>query len=207
MLESRHLFKHYRRQKASRGKRWQMPPSLARRCTWVLVFIRKSSPKLLNGFILFAGKGIKLHFVSFMLQFVFVCLVWDSAPSLGSWWHKPGPSPSVVLGAVGLGSEGLWEQIARQCGELVPHYCVIPLYLPGLGTATLAYPSLLTCAGSLSRDWSLCQRSCSHKGSWVGGTHTRRKGLTFRGKLSRFVYRATSFLRLMKGRWAKKQWQ
>lgn len=119
MLKSRHLFKHYRRQKASRSKRWQMPPSLARRCTWVLVFIRKSSPKLLNGFILFEGKGIKLHFVSFMLQLVFVCLVWDSAPSLGRWWHKPGPSPSVLLDAVGLGSEGLWEQIARQCGELV----------------------------------------------------------------------------------------
>lgn len=134
-------------------------------------------------------------------------LVWDLAPSLGRWWHKPGPSPSVLLGAVGLGSEGLWEQIARQCGELVPHYCVSPLYLPGLGTAALAYPSLLTCAGSLSHDWSLCQRSCSHKGSWVGGTHTRRKGLTFRGKLSRFVYRGASFLRLMKGRWAKKQRQ
>lgn len=107
-----------------------------------------------------------------MLQFVFVCLVWDLAPSLGSRWHKPGPSPSVLLGAVGLGSEWLWEQIARQCGELVPHYCVIPLYVPSLGTATLAYPSLLTCAGSLSRDWSLCQRSCSHKGSWVGGGHS-----------------------------------
>lgn len=97
MLKSRHLFKHYRQQEESRSKRWQMPPSPARRCTWVLVFFRKSSPELLNGFSLFEGKGITLHLVPFLLQFVFMCLFWELAQGLGSWWYKLGPSPNVLL--------------------------------------------------------------------------------------------------------------
>lgn len=77
------------------------------------------------------------------------------------------------------------------------------------GSALLCHPPL--CAGpwhghshiSLSFDvrWQFVPRlvtvsevvRAQRQLSGGGGTRTRRKGLTFRGKLSRFVYRATSF--------------
>lgn len=122
----------------------------------------------------------------FLLQFVLICLFWELAQCLGSWWSRPGPSPNVFL------------QVRFHVAVLSPFLC------QALARPLSHVPSLLTWAGSLSRDWSRCQRSSEHKDK-RGGLHTRRKGLTFRGKTLRFVYRAMCFRRLMKGRRAEKK--
>lgn len=52
-----------------------------------------------------------LHLVPFLLQFVFICVFWELAQSLGSWLYKPGPSPNVLL------------QVRFHIGALSPVIC------------------------------------------------------------------------------------
>lgn len=166
-----------------------MPPSPARRCTWVLVFFRKSSPELLTGFTLFEGKGSTLPLVPFLLQFAFICLFWELAQSLGSRWHKPGPSAKVL------------QQVRFHCVTVLSPFNCQALAHP-LSHVPLFWRGLAVCP-AIGHSVRGCLSTKTSAG--VGGdAHTHRKGLTFRGKLFRFVFRPMCFLRLMKGRWAKK---
>lgn len=163
-----------------------MPPSPARRCTWVLVFFRKSSPELLTGFTLF---GSTLPLVPFLLQFAFICLFWELAQSLGSRWHKPGPSAKVL------------QQVRFHCVTVLSPFNCQALAHP-LSHVPLFWRGLAVCP-AIGHSVRGCLSTKTSAG--VGGdAHTHRKGLTFRGKLFRFVFRPMCFLRLMKGRWAKK---
>lgn len=95
----------------------------------------------------------------------------------------------------GLGSGDLWEQIVGQSRELVPHYCVIPFMCRALARPPSHIPlfwrTLAVCPAIGHCVRGRPSTKAAEQGG--GGTRTRRKGLTFRGKLSRFVYRATSF--------------
>lgn len=89
----------------------------------------------------------------FLLQFVLICLFWELAQCLGSRWSRPGPSPNVFL------------QVRFHVAVLSPSLC------QALARPLSHVPSLLTWAGSLSRDWSRCQRSSEHKDKEGGASH------------------------------------
>lgn len=137
------------------------------------------------------GHYCTVHLVSFLLQFVFIYLFWELAVlSLRSWWYQPGPWPNVFL-QVRLHSAAFSPFICQAVPHPLPH---VPLFWRG--------PAVCPAIGHGVRGRRSTKTSADRGGGGFGA-HTRRKGLTFRGKLSRFVYRAMCLLHLMKGRWAK----